>query len=194
MVGLWRTLYVLATWRRRGTIDLLDTSRLRLRVMPAEIDSNLHMNNGRYFSAADIGRLDWGLRSGVWRKALRHGWRPIAGDSNARFSASLQPLQAYELASRLLGWNDKWMFCEHRFIDDGRVYATVLVRYLFISKRGKVPPAKVLALCGYDQPSPPLPIWAQQWHEVQEMLSSALRSETSRKALKDTQPSGPESS
>lgn len=178
MVGFWRTLWVLLSWRLRGAAALLDVTRLRLRVLPTEIDFNLHLNNGRYFSIADIGRLDWGLRTALWRKALRRGWRPVAGDSNARFSRSLEPLQRYTLESRLLGWNEKWFFCEHRFVRDGRVYATVLVRYLFISRRGKVPTAKALQLCGYARPSPTLPDWVLGWHEAQERLTASLRGQT----------------
>lgn len=177
MVGFWRTLYVLLTFRRRGRIGLFETSRLKLRVMPGEIDFNLHMNNGRYFSAADIGRLDWGLRSNLWRNAFSHGWRAVAGDSNARFSRSLQPFEQYQLESRLLGWNEKWLFCEHRFVRENAVYATVLVRYLFLSKRGKVPPSVVLEKAGHVAQSPPLPEWVQRWHEAQESLTAALRSE-----------------
>lgn len=179
MVGFWRTLYVLLSYRRRGPIALFETSRLHLRVMPGEIDFNLHMNNGRYFSAADIGRLDWGLRSNLWRSAFGYGWRAVAGDSNARFSRSLQPFQRYELQSRLLGWDEKWLFCEHRFVRQDEVYATIGVRYLFLSKRGKVPPAIVLAKAGHTQASPPLPGWVQHWHETQEALSAALRTERS---------------
>ncbi|SFF50728.1 Acyl-CoA thioesterase FadM [Fontimonas thermophila] len=175
MVGFWRTIWVLLSWRLRGPVGLFDPSSITLRVMPGEIDFNLHMNNGRYFSAADIGRLDWGLRSGLWRRALRHGWRAVAGDSNARFSISLQPLQRYRLDSRLLGWNEKWFFCEHCFVRNGRVCAVVLVRYLFLSRRGKVPPTKVLQMCGYDAVSPPLPDWVLHWHQAQEQLTASLK-------------------
>lgn len=179
MVGFWRTLYILLTYRWRGSIGLFETSRLTLRVTPGEIDFNFHMNNGRYFSAADMGRLDWGLRSQLWRRALRHGWRPVAGDSNARFSRSLEPLSQYELRTRLLGWNDKWLFCEHRFVRHQQVHATVVVRYLFLSARGKVPPAVVLEKAGHGTQSPALPEYVVRWHEAQELLTSALRAESS---------------
>ncbi len=178
MVGFWRTLFVLLTYRRRGRIGLFERSRLSLRVMPGEIDFNLHMNNGRYFSAADIGRLDWGLRSNLWRRALRHGWRAVAGDSNARFSRSLKPFRRYVLESQLLGWNEKWLFCEHRFLRHDQVYATVLVRYLFLSSRGKVPPAVVLEKAGHPTGSPPLPDYVLQWHATQEALTARLRAES----------------
>ncbi len=180
MLEFLRVLYVLATWRLlRGKAGLFDTTRIHLRVLPGEIDFNLHMNNGRYFSAADIGRLDWGMRTNLWRKALRLGWRSVAGGSSARFARSLQPFRRYALDTRLLGWNEKWFFCEHRFIRKEQVYATVLVRYVFLSKRGSVPPQKVLQMTGHDGASPTLPDYMQRWHESQEALTAALRAERS---------------
>ena len=133
-----RGLWLLLSFRWRAPLDVLATSRVRLRVRLRDLDSNLHMNNGRYFSIADFGRFDLGLRSGLWWPALRRGWQPVAGDADARFSRSLQPFQRYELQSRLLGWDDKWFFSEHRFVRDGRVCALVVVRYLLISKQGPV--------------------------------------------------------
>lgn len=178
MLEFFRVLYVLATWRLlRGKAGLFDTTRIHLRVLPGEIDLNLHMNNGRYFSAADIGRLDWGMRTHLWRKALRHGWRSVAGDSNARFSRSLRPFRRYALDTKLHGWNEKWFFCEHRFIRHERVYATVLVRYVFVSSRGSVPPQKVLQMTGYDSESPALPDYVRRWHDAQEALTATLRAE-----------------
>src|SRR3546814_12972320 len=81
----------------------------------------------------------------------------MAGDSNARFSSSLQPFRRYELQTRTLGWNQKWIFCEHRFVRGDRVCALVVVRYLFVSKRGPVPPSKVMALSGGEPQTPTLP-------------------------------------
>ncbi len=54
---------------------------------------------------------------------------------------------------------------------------TVLVRYVFLSKRGSVPPQKVLQMTGHDGISPALPDYMQRWHESQEALASAQRAE-----------------
>src|SRR3546814_13366501 len=83
----------------------------------------------------------------------------MAGDSNARFSSSLQPFRRYELQTRTLGWTQKWIFCEHRFVRGDRVCELVVVRYLFVSKRGPVPPSKVMALSGGEPQAPTLPDW-----------------------------------
>src|SRR3546814_16970714 len=126
MFNVLRSWWVGLSFRWRGPLGALCTSRLQLRVWPGDIDMNLHMNNGRYFSVADLGRLDLGLRSRVWLRAFKRGWRPMAGDSNARFSRSLQPFRRYELPTRPLGWNQKWIFCEHRFVRGDRVSSVVV--------------------------------------------------------------------
>jgi len=177
MVMFWRSLWIWLSFRWRRKLDALASSSLHYRVMPGDIDSNLHMNNGRYFSVADLGRLEHGLRNRVWQGAIRRGWRPMAGDASARFSRSLQPFTRYELQTRTLGWNDKWIFCEHRFIQNGRVCTLVLVRYLFVSKRGPVPPSKVMALSGQELQTPTLPDWVVRWHDNQERISSVLKAE-----------------
>lgn len=177
MMMLWRGLSVWLEFRWRAPLGVLGRSRLRLRVWPGDLDLNLHMNNGRYLSVADLGRLDLGLRSGIWLAALRRGWRPLAGDATVRFSSSLQPLRRYELETRTLGWNDKWIFCEHRFVRGGRICALLLVRYLFVSQRGPVPAAQVMALGGEDQPSPVLPDFVLRWSDTQDQISAMLKTE-----------------
>jgi acyl-CoA thioesterase FadM len=169
-----------AFWATRGGgrrgIDA--TTVLKLRVWPQDIDLNWHMNNGRYFSVADIGRFDWWIRTGIWRKAMQRGWRPVAGDVDARFSRSLLPLQRYELRTRLLGWDEKWMFALHEFAVGDRVHTTLLVRYVFVSNtRPRPTPAQVLKLIGVDQPSPALPEWVRLWTQAQDRLAADRRAE-----------------
>lgn len=177
-----RTFAVSLTHRLRGPLPLDGISRLRLRVWPNDLDINLHMNNGRYFSVADLGRFDHGLRCGLWREAFRRGWRPVAGDCTGRFSASLMPFQRFELHSRLLGWDAKWFYIEHRYIVGGRVAALVMVRYLLVSKKGPVPTEHSLRLIGHDGPSPDLPAWVVQWRDAKDALVADLKREFSLKS------------
>ncbi|WP_428310422.1 thioesterase family protein [Hydrocarboniphaga sp.] len=174
---LLRTLFIVLTSRLRGLLPLLGTSVLRMRVMPGDLDSNLHMNNGRYFSVADLGRFDHGLRSNLWKRALRRGWRPVAGDANGRFSVSLRPFQRFELHTRLLGWDSKWFFVEHRYLLGQRVAALVVIRYLFISKKGNVPTRLVLDASGHAADSPELPAYVAQWRDAQSALVAQLKAE-----------------
>jgi len=54
---LWfRLIWLVLTARLRGKVQLFDISVLRLRVLPNDLDFNGHVNNGRYFTLADLGR------------------------------------------------------------------------------------------------------------------------------------------
>ena len=100
----------------------------------------------------------------------------MAGDANARFSKQLRPFQKYELQTRMVGWNAKWLFAEHRFSVGERVHAVIVVRYLFVARDGsRPPPAEIMALIGWQAPSPPLPEFIELWHRGQDSLSAELR-------------------
>ena len=67
----FRLLMLLIKLIRKPRLGLLDTSVLILRVLPNDLDMNMHMNNGRYLSIMDLGRpkrvqlavlIDRGLR------------------------------------------------------------------------------------------------------------------------------------
>ena len=72
----------------KARLDTLATTRVRLRVWPNDLDFNLHVNNGRYLTLADISRMHWFVRTGVWEKARRQRAIPIVGDALAKFAAT----------------------------------------------------------------------------------------------------------
>jgi acyl-CoA thioesterase FadM len=179
MVVLPGMLRVMLFHRWRGSLAVGATSVLSLRVWPNDLDLNLHVNNGRYFTLADVGRMDWWFRTGTIQAGLKRGWRPTAGDATAKFSRELLLFQGYSIHSRMLGFDAKWIYNEHRFMRGERVHATVVVRSVILSKDGKVPPADWLALVGWKTPSPPLPDWVVAWADAQDRLTTALRSPVS---------------
>ena len=61
---LLRLALVLFQGRRGPRLGLLDTGSLHMRVWPTDLDVLMHMNNGRYLSLMDLGRVDLLVRSG----------------------------------------------------------------------------------------------------------------------------------
>src|SRR4029453_15443400 len=78
-------------------VDLLATTRVRLRAWPNDLDLNLHVNNGRYLALADIGRIDWFVRTGVLGLARTQRAFPVIGDAIAKFRHDLRVFQAFEI-------------------------------------------------------------------------------------------------
>jgi len=131
-MNLWfRLLLMLLRRPWRKPVPGLATTVVRLRVWPLDLDFNRHVTNGRYFTLADVGRMDYVLRSGAYRVALRHRALPIVGDVCGKFRRELKLFERFEIHTRMLGWDAKWSFVEHRFVKDQRVIAVVVMRGLF---------------------------------------------------------------
>jgi acyl-CoA thioesterase FadM len=177
-MNLWfRLLLMLLTSKWRERVGPLATSSLRMTVLPNDLDFNGHVNNGRYLTLADVGRMDFVLRSGALRVALAHRALPIVGDAFARFRRDLRAFERFELQTRILGWNEKWFFLEHRFVRRRRVLGVVLIRGLWKASTGVVTPEVFAEAMGVDKNSPPLPPWVLDWNRICEEMSQALRDE-----------------
>jgi acyl-CoA thioesterase FadM len=160
-------------------------SVLRLRVLPNDLDANGHMNNGRYATIMDLGRIDFGIRVGLLGPTLRRRWMPVIGGLMVRFRRSLGPFASYELRTRLLGWDDKWFVFEQRFERGGQLYAIGHVRALFRGPGRNVPTAEILehvaaaaaatGAAGEALVAPPLPPFVARWMAAEEEAWAAAR-------------------
>jgi acyl-CoA thioesterase FadM len=118
----------------------------------------------------DLGRMDLVLRTGLGRELLRRRWRPVVGSATLRFRRGLAPFARYELATRLVGWDEKWLFLEQRFERGGELCARGFVKALFRGPDGSVPSAELVAALGVTSPSPELPEGLHQWMEAERSL------------------------
>lgn len=177
-MNLWlRLIWMLLTvwWRRQ--VSILDSSSLSMRVMPNDLDFNGHVNNGRFLTLADVGRMDFVLRSGAAKAAFRLRALPIVGDSLAKFRRDLKLFERFDIQTRLLGWDDKWTFMEHRFLRHGRVLGVVVIRGLFKGPQGPIAPDAFLAAMKLQPEAPALPDWVMEWSRSCDTLSQQLRAE-----------------
>lgn len=175
-MNLWFRLFLMLLrrpWRR--PVPGLATTVVKMRVWPLDLDFNRHVTNGRYFTLADVGRMDYVLRSGAFRAALRHRAIPVVGDVCGKFRRELKLFDRFEIHTRMLGWDEKWSFVEHRFVKDERVVAKVVMRGVFRSRNGTVSPAELASELGMDQQSPPLPQWLTEWSDSCDKLSIEIR-------------------
>lgn len=134
------------------------------RVLPTDIDANLHMTNGRYPCFVDLSRLDFLLRTGMIRAAFARDWRPMMLACKYRFRRELKPLRKFRVETRLRWWSDTNLVLENRFLtrarDGSEILAAVsLERTAFYARRDKsfVPVAELFAAMGLAELAPPSP-------------------------------------
>lgn len=126
----------------------LGASRLPLRVWPSDLDLFAHMNNGRYLTVMDLGRLDIVLRSGLSRVMRERGWHAVASAVDIRYLRPLKLWQRYVLVTEIVDWDEAWFLFEQRFEAHGKLGARSFVKAQFRRKRERVPTAVTLAAVG----------------------------------------------
>jgi acyl-CoA thioesterase FadM len=169
---LFRLLRIVVAALLRPRLGLLDGSQLWLRVWPNDLDLNLHMNNGRYFTIMDLGRIDLVIRTGVAGWLLRQRWLPIVGSETMHFRRALKPFQRYRLITRILCWDERWIFLEQRFeTAAGDLAAQGLVKAIVIHERRTLRPREALKAMGLLRRSPPMPPAVKAWALAEEWMT-----------------------
>lgn len=166
----------------KQTPGLFDTTRLRSRVMLTDQDMFAHMTNSRYFSFSDLAIINYIVRTRCWPKLRKQGWHPVVCSETVTFARMLRAHQAFEVETRLIGWNDTYICFEHRFIRGTAHTATVRIVARFASrKRSRVAMSDVTALLGVQDASPDLPeIYRQMIADVE--VTRARKDQESRAA------------
>ncbi len=147
-------------------IGILDDDRLQMRVWPTDIDFNLHMNNARYLSAMDYGRMHLLARTGLFEQVLRSRWEPVVGAVWMTYRRSLTLLARYTLASRLVCWDERWFYIEQVFTGAEGHAATGWVKGALRDANGTLDPRQVIDRIAPGAQSPPIPDAIAAWNEL----------------------------
>lgn len=93
-----------------------------------ECDSNGHKGNSSYLTDLDISRSN--LCNLLFGQALKMGPGPMSGKYflalggvACTFKREIRPYQQYQVWSRLLSWDEKWLYIVSHFVDAGNHHA-----------------------------------------------------------------------
>lgn len=138
-------------------VELFDPVTLSFRALPSDCDANLHVNNARYLRLMDLGRFALVARIGLGRAMMERRWGAVVGAVEIEFLKEVPLFAAFDLSTRIVGWDEKWVFMEQRFELAGKLAAVGRVQGVFRAKNRTVPTAEVLAEIGPWSRSPQLP-------------------------------------
>lgn len=161
-------LHVLFLSRRKPDLDHYEVARTNFITLPTDLDINRHMNNGVYFSIMDVARFDMLVRNGVWAIMREKGWYPVVASETITFRKSLSLWQRFTIESRILGFDEKAVYVEQRFVRPGpggepEVFAQGVIRGRFLRKAGGVVPVPELVEAFGATPGDGLPEWIERW-------------------------------
>ncbi|KAJ9148845.1 Capsule polysaccharide biosynthesis protein [Pleurostoma richardsiae] len=88
-----------------------------------ECDYNIHKSNSTYFTDLDISRGNISLV--LFRKPFNPFPGPnqllmVLGGAQCVWRKEIKPYQSYELWTRVLSWDEKWIYLVSHFVERGR--------------------------------------------------------------------------
>jgi acyl-CoA thioesterase FadM len=150
---------------RSPKIDLLSTDTIRLDVRRGDVEL-ARMNNGRYLTLMDLGRIALTLRAGFLRTLVKMRAAPLVTNISIRFRRSLRVGTSFDLSTRLVCWDEKYFYLEQWFDQNGQRFAHAFVKALWVSPKGPIPTRDLLSAGGFNAGSPPFPANVQAWQSA----------------------------
>ncbi|MCA9567784.1 MAG: acyl-CoA thioesterase [Myxococcales bacterium] len=135
-------------------------SRIHQRVRLSEIDTNLHMNQAVYARVAELGRADWFVRTGAFRRWRAAGLTPMVADQLLVYRRELKPLARYTLDTRATAVDGRLLTLEGHILVGDRVHTKITARLLFVGPDGVLPGESVADLAA---PVLTEPLAVQDW-------------------------------
>jgi acyl-CoA thioesterase FadM len=167
-----RLIWMLIAARFGSRRDVMGVSHLTFRCMPTDLDINMHMTNSRYHSFMDLSRIDFMIRNGAWKRLRDAKLYPVLGSSSIRFRRPIAPLQKFDVTTRILSWDERWIYIEHKVVAAGQTAAIAVVKTTFLSPQGRVPTEQLIAIMGYTGPKPDYTALVQKKDELDAMLKA----------------------
>lgn len=161
---LW--LLIKLPWLPKQT-DPLAPVTLSMRVMPNDLDVYFHVNNGRYLTLMDLGRLHLMSVTGLLRPVLKRKWSPLLGSVKIHFLKPLTVFQKFTMTTQTLYWDDKWIYIEQKIQRNGNLCAVALLKILFVGKEGKIDPQRIVDCLPTPPSRPDLPHAIKLWQEAE---------------------------
>lgn len=161
---------VSATLASRIDVDAI--ARVRMRVLPNDLDLNLHMTNARYLALFDIAAVVFGIRVGLGRLIIKRGLRPLIASRIVRHRFSLRPFENLTVSTRLIWWDEKWFYIDQRMKTRRGIAAIVLTKGLVYQRRSShtLRPEDVLRLLGFAASASSKPPEIARWLATEQAL------------------------
>lgn len=166
MYPLIRFFHVMIRGRWRSKLAPGEESVLPMTAWPWDCDMFMEINNGRHLTLFDLGRFDYGVRSGLMTILKQKKWGLVVAGSTIRYRRRLTPFQRYKLHTRLVGRDERWFYFVQTTVHEGTACSSALLRTGVTAKGRVIPTQDVAEAMGYPEWHPELPGWVARWAEA----------------------------
>ncbi len=152
--------------KRPPTHGIFDTVSMEFRVGLLDLDMNLHLSNHKYLRFMDRCRLEQAVVSGLLHRMMEARCNSVVANTEISYIRELRPYQHFQVHTRILGWDDKYVYYDQRFQSQSKLHTHALLRVVNMYGGKAVSPATVQDITGLALQSPALPEYVQQWKRL----------------------------
>jgi acyl-CoA thioesterase FadM len=165
MFPIFRLIKDLLKARRMPPLGLTDIHVSSHICWPWDLDIWMELNNGRAMTLYDLGRTMLAQRVGLIGALRKNRWGRTVAGSSVRFRRRIRGFERFEMRSRAVAWDDKFIYLEQSmWKKDGECASHVMLRTALTDKDGIVSPKRVLEAVGQaDLASVEMPAWIDAW-------------------------------
>jgi YbgC/YbaW family acyl-CoA thioester hydrolase len=131
-----------------------------------DIDFNMHINNSRYMVFMERARWDHPVQTATWDVMLKEKLNFIVAGIEMGYIREIRFGKQFEVETRYLGWDEKYLYLEQRFVAGGKIHAYGLVKAVFLQKGKLAEPAAVAKILGVETAPEALPEHMDLWKRL----------------------------
>lgn len=160
---MWELISAARRRKQPPTHGLLDPVSMEFRVGLFDLDLNLHLNNAKYLKFMDRCRLEHSVCTGLLDHMIRARCHAVVANMEISFVREIRPYQHFEVHTRILGWDEKYIYYDQRFESQQKLHTHALLRLVNLYGGKSISPQAMQEITGLNQTSPALPEYVQQW-------------------------------
>ena len=173
----WRSFWVLWLAWRTPKQDLEWESVVQFRALWGDMDTNGHMNNGRYLTVMDFGRVHLSGVVGLAKPVIKKRCQPLVAVSAMRHFKSVEFMQKMTIKTRLAGLDQKWFYFEQRIFVADQLVCVGLIKGLIMGQGRKIPTEEVLSWMGLPPRKIKIPVYFKDLDKTESSLIRVLKRE-----------------
>lgn len=168
-----RVLLTVISSFRRKRLKPDEESILSFRVWPTDADVSV-MNNAKYLTIMEMGRIDLMLRTGFLKLSREKRWSAPLASITVQFKKPLKRFQRFRLRTSLAYWDGGCVYVKHLMEADGETAAIGIARIVILGREGRVSPSEALEALGYTNRSPSIPPFIESLEKSERLMRRSL--------------------
>jgi acyl-CoA thioesterase FadM len=127
----------------------------------------MELNNGRTLTLYDLGRIPLASRAGLLEALKKNRWGLTMAGASVRYRRRVRAFDRIEMHSRLIGWDERFIYLEQSMWVKGEAASNILYRSAVTDVKGIVPTSKVADALGIEEELTDLPDWVRAWIDAE---------------------------